>query len=714
MAIARFTDSGTPHVMETEDINDSLHNNVTRKGNVDSLDQWVQLLNALDHPELPGWPFFSPVKIQMQKCNKCSREFCSPINCRRHIRAYHRSKKHDKDSKINRDLLGAYWDKLSVEEAREVVSFRNVKLEEVPGSLILIALSNLIKDQIVSPLPQYYYYMRAGSALLDIVESRSSSFLISSQDLFNILDDSSEKTFLCGAAMSMQRYVFDGDAQRICLEPKNLVACTSFLLEQKLTSTKIPIPQRLQPHKERRVEKEINVERKSSTLRGAIGMKAKAWLADKDAEALRCQNLLMEEEDAARRRQARILEKKHKKKLKQKEQKAREQLEADTEIEENNRSTMEAVPPAEVSLDTHDFEGHNPDTVVSHAPSPHVTFHCPETTEVVDGNPQSKNDCDTHQNIEQQRSQVHNRQRLKVARRHGLPKSQRAVANGLRASQNSQTSKLEVIQKCGTLHEQKAAPIVKGSKVWTRKPKPEIGRVMSEARLQKEPEQGKNHEILIGSISIPLGNCSQSEGNLVASHADCMGVNLSKHNSAQEKPMKTDSSQSGKPVKLWRPVSQHGTKDQLPLRSGGTEADAVYRKNYQTLSGRSSVRLSYIDGNDIGSRNNFSNIGAKIDPRNFWFSSHAAKAFLAQRWKEAISSNHVKLVVSLDSESPGCQEVQDYEPGMCRCSDADRCSSLSSAENPLAATARVTKSIPRMKPGKGSKMKYIPKKKAAT
>lgn len=32
----------------------------------------------------------------------------------------------------------------------------------------------------------------------------------------------------------MQKYVFDGEAGKIGLEPKNLVACTSFLLEQKL------------------------------------------------------------------------------------------------------------------------------------------------------------------------------------------------------------------------------------------------------------------------------------------------------------------------------------------------------------------------------------------------------------------------------------------------------------------------------------------------
>ncbi|KAE9618289.1 putative transcription factor C2H2 family [Lupinus albus] len=542
--------------------------------------QWIQLLHALDQQELPGLPFFSPVKIRLQKCDKCSREFCSPINYRRHIRVHHRLKKHDKDSKINRDLLGAYWDKLSVEEAMELVSFRNVMLEEIPGSSVLIALTTLIKNHIFSPLPQYY--LRAGSALLDIIESRPSSFPISSKELFSILDDSSETTFLCGTAMSMQRYVFDGEAGKIGLEPKNLVACTSFLLEQKLV---------------------------------------KAWLADKDAEALRCQKLLMEEEDAAQRRQARILEKKHKKKVRQKEQKARGRFVADTEIKQNNRSTVEAVSPEEASMDAHDFEAHNPDTIVSHAPSPNVTIHCPETTEVVDGGPQSRSDCVTYPNIEQQRSQGHNRQRTIVARQHGLPKSQRDLSNGLHASENSHTPKLEVIQKSSTLHEQKESRIFTSSKVWSRKPKPEIGRVMSDARLQKEPEQ----------------------------------ENLSKQNSAQEMPMKSDSSQSGNPVKLWRPVNQHGTEDSAALQSGGTEADSVYGIDDQTLSGQSSLKLCNIDGSDIGSRNNLSYLGAKVDPENFHLSSHAAKAFLAQRWKEAISSNHVKLVVY---DPPGCSEVQ--------------------------------------------------------
>lgn len=68
----------------------------------------------------------------------------------------------------------------------------------------------------------------------DIIQARPSRFPLSSEDLFSILDDASEKTFLCGTAVSMQKYIFDGEAGKIGLEMKNLVACTSFLVEQKL------------------------------------------------------------------------------------------------------------------------------------------------------------------------------------------------------------------------------------------------------------------------------------------------------------------------------------------------------------------------------------------------------------------------------------------------------------------------------------------------
>ncbi|KAL2324549.1 hypothetical protein Fmac_023607 [Flemingia macrophylla] len=684
MPVAKLTTSGTPDFAKTGDGNDSL-DTIIRKaiGKEPSLSfsrasdspvQWIQLLHALDQQELPGWPLLSPVKVQLQKCDKCSREFCSPINYRRHIRVQHRLKKLDKDSKNYRDLLGAYWDKLSIEDAKEVVSFNNVMLEEVRGPSILEALTTLRK-QGFSSLPQYY--LRAGSVLLDIAQSRPSSFPISSQELFSILDDSSEKTFLCGSAVSMQRYIFDGEAGKIGLEPKNLVACASFLLEQKLV---------------------------------------KAWLADKDAEALRCQKLLMEEEEAAQKRKAEILERKRQKKLRQKEHKARERLEDDSKIKGNISSTGEDVSPAEASTGTCDFDARNPDIFVDHSPPPHATSDFLDTNDVIEGDTLAGYDCSTDHYIGRQTSGGHNRRRTIAARWQGLQKSQWTRTNG-HASQNSQMSKLGVVQKHGTGHDQRAASIANGCKVWSRKPKPKTNEVILKAKLQMEPEKGKNHEVMIGSVSVSLGNCSHSEGNFMAPQRDCVVENLGKQSTVQEKSVKLDSSQGGNgrfTVKLWRPVSQQGTKDPLPLQNGGTEADVTNEKCDQNLSDQISLRLCNIDGSDIGFGNNFSRSGDKVNSESLRLSSHAAKAFLAQRWKEVISSNHVKLVVSPDFEPFGCQPLLNCELAACQSSNADKCGIVANTENRLLATSGVAKPKPKSKPEKGMKIKYIPKQKPTT
>lgn len=71
--------------------------------------------------------------------------------------------------------------------------------------------------------------------LQDIVQATPSKQSISSQELFGILDDASEKTFLRGGTPeSVQNYLFDGEATKTCLEFKNLVASTSFLFEKQL------------------------------------------------------------------------------------------------------------------------------------------------------------------------------------------------------------------------------------------------------------------------------------------------------------------------------------------------------------------------------------------------------------------------------------------------------------------------------------------------
>lgn len=655
--------------------------------------QLIQLLHALDQQELPGWPLLTPLKVQMQKCDKCSLEFCSPINYRRHIRVHHRLKKLDKDSTKNRDLLGAFWDKLSLEEAKEVVSFKNVTLEGVPGSSIVKSLTTLTRKPGFSTLPQVY--LRAGSALLDIIQARPLRFPLSAQELFGILDVASENTFLCGTAGLMQKYIFDGEAGKIGLETKNLVACTSFLVEQKLV---------------------------------------KAWLADQDAEALRCQKLLVEEEEAAQKRKTELLERKRQKKLRQKEQKAKEQKHGEkVDVVGFIDNTSEAMPvPQEETCSPSaacDSDTSVPEMLPDQAPSSSEAFRHTNSDEEAGPDSQSGYGFEyaepgISQNVE--RRMVHGsvRRHVTVARWQVPPKSQRAVPNGFHSGQNSQASKLGVVQKHGIHRDLRAAPVANGNKVWSRKPKPEIDGEVLKARVQKEainqPDQIKNREVLIGSICVTLRNCDQETNNLAGGREDCLAEHQMPKTNIQEKPIKPDSLLSGtnrSMIKLWRPVSRHENKGPMPVQNGNIESelDVTAEKDNDQNPNEGCLGSYAMDDNDGAAKES-------VCPGTMGFSIYAAKAFLSERWKEAITADHVKLVLSPDSEPPRCPEMEnDSELVASQSSNLHKRSVLGSAENRLvnagAFDSSITRSVKekyRAKPEKGVKKKYIPKQSNAT
>lgn len=235
--------------------------------------------------DLHGWPLMSN-KVQLQKCDKCSLEFYSPLNQRRHMRATHRRPLNvDKeDLKTKREQVAAYWDKLTHEEASEIVSLKNISLEDLSAASIVQALSTHLQQPGLL-LPQRY--INVGTALLDIVQNKPSIFPLQSEELFNLLQDASEKNLLCGVtSTSMQRCIFDSEPGRVGLEMKNLVAALGFLIELRLV---------------------------------------KAWMDDKDVEALRCQRALVEEEEAAQKKRAKLQERKRQRKMRQKELKEKEQ-----------------------------------------------------------------------------------------------------------------------------------------------------------------------------------------------------------------------------------------------------------------------------------------------------------------------------------------------------------------------------------------------------
>ncbi|KAM1232121.1 hypothetical protein ACFX13_042712 [Malus domestica] len=695
MSIAKPTTSNSLFAMKSKEENDSLDTIIKQAAKEPSISfsragdspvPWIQLLHALDQQELPGWPLHSPIKVQMQKCDKCPREFCSSINYRRHIRVHHRLKKLDKDSSKNRELLGEFWDKLSPEEATEAISFKNVTLEEVPGSSIIKALTTLIRKPGFSPFP--HIYLKAGSALLDIFQARPSRFPISSQELFSILDDASEKTFLSGTAISMQRYIFDGEAGKIGLESKNLVACTSFLVEQKLL---------------------------------------KAWHADKDTEALRLQKLLVEEEEAAQRRQTELLERKRQKKLRQKELKEKDQRHGEkVDVTENIDETLEAVPLVETSSPSATFDSDTASSdMLDHACLSLESFQLSNMD--VSADPESQTgvnfghvDSVSGPNVERPVVQG-NGSRRAVAQWQLSPKSQRGVPNGFHGGHSSQTLKHSSTKHHGNHRDARAAS--SGNRVWSRKPKPEYdGRSLKagEQKEASEPDQIKNREVLIGSIPVNLGNCCQESNNQAGVHDDCLSEKgqMPKDNS-QDKTNKPDLVQSGtnrSTVKLWRPVSRNGTKGPMPIQNGSKESDinvVAEKGNSQNPYSENCEGSCVVDGHNVGNGNDSTH---PDETGRLGFSSHAAKDFLAQRWKDAIAADHVELVLFQDSEPPRCPENQnDREVAATHPSRFKR-SILGNAENRLVngeafdlPTAGAAKVRRRTKHDKGVKIKYIPK-----
>ncbi|XP_020680218.1 uncharacterized protein LOC110097911 isoform X1 [Dendrobium catenatum] len=579
---------------------------------------------ATSDPEksnLPGWPLLSPSKIQLQKCDKCSREFCSSINYRRHRRVHRRSLNVDKDSQKNRDFLGTFWDKLSEDEAKELVSLRNVTIEEVTGSSVTKALSTSFRRAgVLSSLPQGY--IKAGLTLLEIVQASPSMLPMSSQELFSVLDEASEKTFLCaGTALSLQKYVFDGEVVKKALEIKNIVACTSFLIEIELV---------------------------------------KAWLVDKDAEALRCQKLLVDEEEAAHRRKAELLERKRLKKLRQKEQK---QNEASNGEKNDFKGPSPDSPPdfmgsTEASSSTRD-SSEDCTSEASHIQEHQVDFAESSATED-DGNAGkniSHNAQNDHQNLSDRgkspnlasraddpgRDVVHQTRGTGHMQSNHLRQVQSRLTqnnpSGFQAGQVS-TARPLVNMRQNNSRDSKVINRPNGNKVWTIKSRPdndEDGKYGEEAdrELTNQPSVSDRSEVqvLIGSINVSLGD------DELQHHCTIMEPQR------QEKLVKPDSSLSslGKtPVKLWKPVSRHGNgnlvqNDHDDVKQGVPAAKDAER----LLPGGSCLAFE-------GLVSDFERCRGSI-----MFSTEAAKAFLVQRWKEAIAGDEVLIISSPDTEASG-------------------------------------------------------------
>ncbi|XP_076913383.1 uncharacterized protein LOC143571989 [Bidens hawaiensis] len=598
MPVAKLLGTSNPDAMKSDEGTDSLDTFIrqavgkeplfsfSRTG--DSPTQWIQLLHTFDQPDLPGWPLLTPMKVQLQKCDKCSREFCSTINYRRHIRVHRRSMNFHKEPQKYRDLLGAFWDKLDDDKAKDIMSFKDVTLEEVPGSSIVKNIAANLRKPIFLSLPQVY--VKAGSALVDIIQGRLSMPRITSLELFRVLDDASERTFLCaGTAESLKRYVFDGEAGKIGLEMKNLIACTSFLVEQKLV---------------------------------------KAWLADKDVEALKCQKLLVEEEEAAQRRQAELLERKRQRKIRQKEQRARDQSNG-LKVELSTASDLsESIPSAENSSPqiSPEIDPLMPDGSTG-SPFDHIQLSTNE--EAIDHS--------DHAALEQQKMNTSSQH---FVARWQVPKSQRAGRNGRHNNQNGSFVKWEPAHK----HREPRVNNNNGGKIWTKKPKPESD-VKSRVHNDANNQTGENScHLMIGSISVTVRN-SASQQPVNSSVAECQQKDKNENytKSGQNGPNRTTR-------KLWK--ARNDNRGQLAdvSKSQMLEEDVTSARGVdQTLTAESCQQSLELNGND-SEDTNVTNVQVEGGDKLVNLSVDAAKDFLSQRWKEAVTGDHVELVLTTAPE----------------------------------------------------------------
>ncbi|CAA0396481.1 unnamed protein product [Arabidopsis thaliana] len=547
----------------------------------------VQLFQLLHTLERPGWPLLTPLKIQMQKCEKCSREFCSPVNFRRHNRMHRRQRKPEKDFGKERDALGAFWNKLSATDAKEILSVKSMMLEDIPGASVESGLMSLIEKPGYTALPQYY--LRAGSGLLDLLQARPPRLPISSQELFSILDDASEKTFLSSEATPMQKYIFDGEIGKTVLEAKNVVACASFLLEQRLI---------------------------------------KAWLADKDAEALRCQNLLVEEEEAARRRKAELLERKKRKKLRQKEQREKDQKK-DAKEDESTTSEEQQYPaePSSPLSVASDSEAQTPDSLPIDDSS---SLEEPQVLETNNGrNSETQvpmvDGLDNGQNMERRSG------------RRQMQRSQQGMPNGFHADH---APNLGGMRKNGTNRDARANT----TKVWSRKS--DNPKLISQHAAVTQQDQTKSSEFIVGSLSVSIRNSGEHNQTKCSE-----GERRTK--TVEVKPASEQST-----VKIWRPVSSQGRKTSTV--NGNTDKEDK-RSNPTTPEVKNAHHIS------------------------LQFNNHEAKAFLAKRWKEATSAEHVTLVLSQETDISGNNTHE-------------------SSNGVITARSKL-----RTKAEKGTKVKYVPK-----
>lgn len=346
------------------------------------------------------------------------------------------------------------------------------------------------------------------------------------------------------------------------------------------------------------------------------------------------------------------MERKRLKKLRQKEQRAREQIDGDKADINVSSYTADCGSSAEMS-NLPSESGLNSADVSSNSvplPPPMPAQYLDAVAEVGvvcdlkhgDTDMDGSADLASSQNVDAQAHFQHreSQQKITVARR-SSPKLSRNNPNGFHPVQIP-ALKSVAVQK-HNYRDQRSASSSNGHKVWTPKTKlggeEEASNVRGLIETGDQLDQSSCSEVLIGSISVMLGDRGSPQQDDFSApaldHSVADHQNL-RRNSAQVKHVKPDASQNvveRSMVKLWRPVSRHDIGGPVVVQ-GNKRDDRVdgISENAVDLSSESPVVCSSSDDSSSGCKDSLTVAanGALTDLR---ISScvATAKAFLEQR-----------------------------------------------------------------------------------
>lgn len=203
-------------------------------------------------------------------------------------------------------------------------------------------------------------------------------------------------------------------------------------------------------------------------------------------------------------RKAELLERKRQRKLRQREQRAKDQ--ANSQKADYEAHVAETSSPR-VSLDS-DSQPLDTNNVTSfHQSISNITDKA--DTEAQFGFSSGYSDSDICQNLDRRRKRI-------VARRQA-PQGRRGNSKGVNAGQNCQILKVGSVQKHGPPSQSHPKVFPHSNKVWTQKTKAENGgkSLETNARVQNQkktqPDETNISEVLIGSISVSLRNTDRQQ-----------------------------------------------------------------------------------------------------------------------------------------------------------------------------------------------------------